>query len=140
MDTFLGRALTDPATGLPNFPFFRLIHSWEEHKAERRHTRVCAVHVHILAGSDLLRRALMVRLCQEIRASDLMASEGRNNLWVLLTTPDAEHVEAIAQRVSAMAGEVNSSADTIAGPNDERLVIETEIRNAMGEEYWSRVR
>jgi len=139
MDTFLGRALTDPATGLPNLPYFHLIHSWEERKAERRSTQVCAVHIQITAGSDLLRRALMVRLCQEIRASDLMASEGRNDLWVLLVTPDAERVEMLSKRIAEIVAAVNASSngeDVIHEP----LVVHTETRTAMGDEYWSLVR
>lgn len=141
MDTFLGMALTDPATGLPNFPYFRLIHSWEEKKAERRSTHVCAVHIQILSGNDLLRRVLMLRLCQEMRASDLMASEGRSDLWVLLTSPDAEHVETIAQRIHAIVDEANASADGIAAmPAGDHLAIRTDVRNAMGDEYWSMVR
>ena len=39
LDTFLGRALTDPATGLPNVPYFCLIQNWEQRRARRRKTR-----------------------------------------------------------------------------------------------------
>jgi hypothetical protein len=135
MDTFLGRALTDPATGLPNLPYFCLVHGWEERKAARRNTRVSVIHVAIPAGSDDLRRVLMVRMCQEIRTSDLIASEGRDALWVLLTTPDAENAEMIAGRITQLAASVNDThvthdaADAAHTRSEsDELVVHTEVQ------------
>lgn len=99
MDTFLGRALTDAATGLPNIPYFRIIQNWEERRARRRNTMVRVVKVVVSGGGDGSRRALLWRMCQELRTSDLIASEGRGLFQILLTTPDAENAEAIAERV-----------------------------------------
>lgn len=102
MDTFLGRALTDAATGLPNFPYFQLIQNWEERRARRRKTLVRVVRIAVSGGADSSRRALIWRLCQELRNSDLIASEGRDLFHILLTTPDAEKADAIAERVHQM--------------------------------------
>lgn len=109
MDTFLGRALTDPATGLPNLPYFSLIQNWEERRARRRRTLVRVIRLHVEGGSDAARRLLMWRLCQELRTSDLIASEGRDEFRILLTSPDAENVEAIAERVRAVVSDVNAA-------------------------------
>lgn len=107
MDTFLGRALTDPATGLPNLPYFRLIQNWEERRARRRRSIVRVVRVHVGGGSDAVRRTLLWRLCQELRTSDLIASDGRDDYHILLTSPDAENAAAIATRVSRFAEVLN---------------------------------
>lgn len=102
LDTFLGRALTDAATGLPNYPYFQMIQDWEERRARRRKTLVRVVRVEVAGGGPRSRKALMWRLCQELRTSDLIASEGRDRFHILLTTPDAENAEAIAQRVEQL--------------------------------------
>lgn len=109
MDTFLGRALTDPATGLPNIPYFSLIQNWEERRARRRKSLVRVIRLHVSGGGDAVRRALMWRLCQELRTSDLIASDGRDHFRILLTSPDAENADAIAGRVSHIAGTLNQT-------------------------------
>ena len=123
MDTFLGRALTDTATGLPNIPYFRIIQNWEERRARRRNTLVRVIRVAVEGGAEGSRRAFLWRLCQELRTSDLIASEGRDIFHILLTTPDAENVVAIAERVQHlgdMPGEVG-------GKDGSPLVLRTEI-------------
>ncbi len=114
MDTFLGRALTDPATGLPNIPYFCMIQNWEERKARRRKTLVRVVRLHVTGGGEGARRALLWRLCQELRTSDLIASEGRDDYRILLSSPDAENSSAIADRVGSLAEPLNE-----AHPNDD---------------------
>ncbi len=109
LDTFLGRALTDPATGLPNLPYFFLIQDWEERRAKRRGTHVRVISLHVTGGDDESRRALLLRLCQELRTSDLIASDGGGEYRILLTTPDAENSDAIAERVRSMAASVNGA-------------------------------
>ena len=104
MDTLLGRALTDVATGLPNIPYFRIIQNWEERRARRRNTLVRVVTVMVSGGAEGTRRALLWRLCQDLRTSDLIASEGRDLFRILLTTPDAENADAIAERVQQLGG------------------------------------
>ncbi|MEO7043316.1 MAG: hypothetical protein ABI035_13725 [Gemmatimonadaceae bacterium] len=123
MDTFLGVALTDVATGLPNIPYFRIIQNWEERRARRRKTLVRVIRVAVSGGAETARRALLWRLCQELRTSDLIASEGRDTFHILLTTPDAENASLIAERVEHL-----SAALGINSPEAEQpLVIRTEI-------------
>lgn len=126
MDTFLGRALTDPATGLPNLPYFCLIQNWEERRARRRSTLVRVIRLRISGGSDPARRTLLWRLCQELRTSDLVASDGRDDLRILLTSPDAERVNAIAARVERLAVPIND-AHPPAPKVEEPLAITTEV-------------
>lgn len=111
MDTFLGMALTDPATGLPNIPYFCLIQDWEERRAQRRKTLVRVLHLHVISGGDSVRRTLMVRICQEMRTSDLIASDGRDEFRILLTSPDAEQAEGIAERIEQLATTLNQASD-----------------------------
>ena len=61
MDTFLGRALTDVATGLPNIPYFRIIQNWEERRARRRKTQVRVVRLAVTgAGADFVHGRVLV--------------------------------------------------------------------------------
>ena len=116
VDTFLGRALTDPATGLPNIPYFCMIQNWEERRARRRKTLVRVVHLHVVGGAEGARRALLWRLCQELRTSDLIASEGADHFRILLTSPDAENSEAIAERVGALSEVLNQAHPSERAP------------------------
>ncbi|MDQ2890389.1 MAG: GGDEF domain-containing protein [Gemmatimonadota bacterium] len=124
MDTFLGRALTDAATGLPNYPYFQIIQNWEERRARRRRTLVRVVRVAVTGGGEVTRRALLWRLCQELRTSDLIASEGRDLFHILLTTPDAENAEAIAERVKQMANSLSDSHRDELEP----ITLRTDVR------------
>lgn len=99
---FLGRALMEPATGLPNLPYFSIIRDWEERRAKRRGYSVRVLTIAAECGDEALLRSLGWRLCQELRTSDLIASEGRSTFRVLLTSPDAENAEAIGDRISTM--------------------------------------
>ena len=99
VDGLLGRALRDPETGLPNAPFFALIRDWEERRARRRKYRVRVLDISIRGGSERARGALSWGLAQALRASDLVASQGRERYRVLLTSPDAEHVDRIRERI-----------------------------------------
>ena len=105
---FLGQALTDPATGLPNLPYFSLICDWESRRAQRRNTSVKVLNLRVQGPAD---RTLAWRLCQELRTSDLIASEGRHNYRILLTSPDAENVGAIGERIRAMIDKLNEKRD-----------------------------
>ena len=102
---FLGQALTDPATGLPNLPYFSLICDWESRRAQRRNGAVKVLTLRVQGPAD---RTLAWRLCQELRTSDLIASEGRHNYRILLTSPDAENVGAIGERIRAMIDKLNA--------------------------------
>lgn len=104
---FLGRALMDPATGLPNIPYFCLVQEWEERRARRRGYSVRVISVRAESDDDQILQSLSWRLCQELRTSDLIASEGRNAYRILLTSPDSENVDAITKRISAMASAIN---------------------------------
>lgn len=117
IDGFLGRVLTDPTTGLPNIPYFRLIRDWEEKRASRRQYEVRVLRIAVAGGDERIRRSLSWRLCREFRSSDLIASEGSSHFRVLLTSPDAENVEALSARIIEMAAEINQrhpSAEPLA--------------------------
>jgi GGDEF domain-containing protein len=126
MDTFLGRALTDPATGLPNIPYFCLIQDWEERRARRRDTHVRVLRVEVQTGSDVLRRAFTAWLCQELRTSDLVASDGRNAYRILLTSPDAERADAVVERVRNVIAKLNDGHND----NETSLGVHTYIENS----------
>ncbi len=128
MDTFLGRALTDAATGLPNIPYFRIIQNWEERRAKRRNTLVRVIRVAAEGGAESMRRALLWRLCQELRTSDLIASEGRDTFHILLTTPDAENAAAIAERVQRLGATLGECDSAECSP----LVLRTAIEPPAG--------
>jgi GGDEF domain-containing protein len=119
---FLGRALMDPATGLPNLPYFGLIQQWEQRRAQRRRYAVRVVAVRADGGDDRTRRSLGWRLCQELRTSDLIASEGRGHYRILLTSPDAERAESVRERIEALAAELN-----VRHPAPEPLVLHVEV-------------
>ena len=103
----MGRVLTDPATGLPNLPYFRLIRDWEQRRANRRQYSVRVLRVSVEGGDERLRRSLSWRLCRDLRTSDLIASEGAGHYRILLTSPDAENAEAIRSRIEEIATELN---------------------------------
>ena len=121
-DAFLGRALLDPTTGLPNVPYFRLIREWEERRAERRRHAVREVTMRVSGGAVRVRRALSWRLCRELRESDLIASGGPGEFHLLLTTPDAEHADRICGRIEQMAAEINQRH-----PDEPPLRVELEV-------------
>jgi hypothetical protein len=127
VDTFLGRALTDAATGLPNIPYFRIIQNWEERRARRRNTMVRVIRVAVEGGAEGSRRALLWRLCQELRTSDLIASEGRDIFHILLTTPDAENAVSIAERVQRLGDMPTEAGTESEGDGASPLVLRTEI-------------
>ena len=122
LEGFLGRALTDPTTGLPNVPYFRMIRDWEERRASRRQYAVRVLKIQVKGGDERIRRSLSWRLCREIRSSDLIASEGSSHFRVLLTSPDAENAEAICSRIVDMAAEIN-----VRHPTTERLELQVEL-------------
>ena len=122
LEGFLGRALTDPTTGLPNVPYFRMIRDWEERRASRRKYEVRVLKIQVKGGDERIRRSLSWRLCREIRSSDLIASEGSAHFRVLLTSPDAENAEAISSRIVDMATEINTRH-----PAAERLELQVEV-------------
>lgn len=125
LEGFLGRALTDPTTGLPNVPYFRMIRDWEERRASRRQYAVRVLKIHVKGGDERIRRSLSWRLCREIRSSDLIASEGSSHFRVLLTSPDAEKAEAIASRIVDMATEINARHPA---PEMLELAVEVDTR------------
>jgi hypothetical protein len=106
-EALLGRVLTDPVTGLPNLPYFRLIRDWEERRGHRRQYRVAVLRLAVTGGGVRGLRSLPWRLCQELRDSDLIAAEDLTHYRVLLTSPDAERVEAVADRIRRVVDDVN---------------------------------
>lgn len=126
-DAFLGRALLDPTTGLPNVPYFRLIREWEERRAQRRKYSVREVTMKVSGGAVRVRRALSWRLCRELRESDLIASGGPGEYHILLTSPDAEYAERVSARIEAMATEINHRH-----PDEPPLAVQVEVSPAAG--------
>jgi len=122
VDGILGRALRDPVTGLPNVPYFCLIRDWEERRARRRKYAVRVLKLAVSGGSDRVRRSLSWRLCQELRSSDLIASQGGEHYRILLTSPDAENVETIRARLETLTAELNERE-----PGEELLQMAVEI-------------
>lgn len=116
--------MTDPATGLPNIPYFCMIQNWEERRARRRKTLVRVVHLEVTGGAEGARRALLWRLCQELRTSDLIASEGPDHFRILLTSPDAEKSEAIAERICALSELLNQAHPSEGAPLEMTTRIE----------------
>ena len=133
-DAFLGRALLDPTTGLPNVPYFTLIREWEERRAQRRRYAVREVTMRVSGGAVRVRRALSWRLCRELRESDLVASGGPGEFHILLTTPDAEHAGSICGRIEQMAAEINQRH-----PDEPPLRVELEISPSPAPEVKERV-
>lgn len=115
----LGQALTDPATGLPNMPYFSLVQDWETRRASRRAYKVKVLALRVQGAVD---RTLAWRLCQELRTTDLIASEGRHMYRILLTSPDAENARAIGARIRAMIDKLNKRRD--AEPIAAELTVE----------------
>jgi|SRR5687768_2472504 len=121
-DAFLGRALLDPTTGLPNVPYFRLIREWEERRAQRRSYSVREVTMRVSGGAVRVRRALSWRLSRELRESDLIASGGPGEFHILLTTPDAEYADRICSRIERMAVDINERH-----PDEPPLEVQMEV-------------
>lgn len=83
---------------------------------------VRVIRVAVDGGAESSRRAFLWRLCQELRTSDLIASEGKDVFHILLTSPDAENVVAIAERVQRLG-------DALGEPDGRAtsLTLRTEI-------------
>lgn len=119
----LGQALTDPATGLPNMPYFTVIQDWETRRAHRRYYEVKVLTLRVQGPAD---RTLAWRLCQELRTSDLIASDGRHSYRILLTSPDAENAHSIGNRIRSMVDKMNGKRD--AEPIAVDLTVEPDGR------------
>lgn len=127
-DVFLGRALMDPTTGLPNVPYFRLIREWEERRARRYKQSVRTVTLSVRGGGERTRRALGWRLCRALRDSDFLASNGPTHFRILLTSPDAEHAEALCRRLEEIVADLNSHLQ-----DEQRVEATTLIEETGGE-------
>ena len=125
LEGMIGRALMDPSTGLPNIPYFRIVKDWEERRAQRRNYAVRVVRIFIDGGEERVRRLVGWRLCRDLRSSDLIASEGLGHYRVLLTSPDAENVQAIANRIEELIAELNETH-----PSPDPLQVSVSIDDA----------
>ena len=115
----------DPATGLPNAPYFRLIRDWEGRRAKRYNLALRVVLMSVKGGDQRARRALSWRLCRELRDSDFLASSGPVEVRILLTSPDAEHAETLCRRLEAMVEDLNSHI-----PEERRIEATFSIEEA----------
>jgi len=121
-DGFLGRALRDPATGLPNVPYLQLIRDWEEKRARRRSYSVRVLKLSLSGGDERVRRSLSWRLIRTLRDSDFLASQGANHFEVLLTSPDAEHADTLRSRIRKVIAELNERH-----PSETPLIVRMEV-------------
>lgn len=126
-DVFLGRALMDPATGLPNAPYFRLIRDWEERRARRHRLPLRVVKMTLDGGDDRSRRALTWRLCRSLRDSDFLASTGPMHFRILLTSPDTEHADTLCRRLEGVIAALNADL-----PDESRMSIALSIEDVDG--------
>jgi GGDEF domain-containing protein len=126
-DGFLGRALRDPATGLPNVPYLQLIRDWEEKRARRRSYAVRVLKISVTRGDERIRRSLGWRLIRALRDSDFVASQGADHFEVLLTSPDAEHAGALRARIRRLVQELNENH-----PDHEPIDVRVEIEGGDG--------
>ena len=130
-NALLGRVLTDPATGLPNLPYFKIVRDWEERRAHRREYMVRVLRVSVAGGDERACRALGWYLCRDLRGSDLIASETAKRFHILLTSPDAENAATIADRIEAMADVLNTRHPA-ARPLTLSVQVESEFRGGDG--------
>lgn len=107
-DAFLGQALRDPATGLPNLPYLQLIREWEERRARRRKYEVRILDIEVTGGDERSRRSLSWRLIRALRDSDFLASQGPTRFHVLLTSPDSDHMQTVRDRIANVIAEMNA--------------------------------
>jgi hypothetical protein len=126
-DGLLARALTDVTTGLPSVLYFRLIRDWEERRAKRRGYRVRVLRVTATGGDDRIRKSLSWRICREFRSSDLIASDGPSHFRLLLTSPDAENLEIMRDRLEQLALSLN---EKVAKDTPVALVVEADEERA----------
>ncbi|MBA3557056.1 MAG: diguanylate cyclase [Gemmatimonadaceae bacterium] len=127
LDGFLGRALRDPATGLPNVPYLQLIRDWEERRARRRSYAVRVLKLTVSGGDERIRRSLAWRLIRILRDSDFIASQGPDHFEVLLTSPDAEHAGTLRSRIRKLIAELNERQ-----PGTSPLKVQMEIEGGPG--------
>jgi GGDEF domain-containing protein len=127
LENIFERALTDPTTGLPNVPYFRIVRDWEERRARRRSYSVRVIKVDVEGGSERDRRQLSWRLAHELRDSDLIASQGASHYCILVTSPDAEHADEICDRVETIVADVNRVAALKADDGQDPLTCRLSI-------------
>ena len=108
--SLLRRALTDPATGLPNTLYLDLIRNWEEAVADRQGADVLLLALTLSGGTETLRRRLAWELAESVRKSDFIASEGPHRFYLLLAVREAEDVETIRGRVEQIVSQLNTQA------------------------------
>ena len=62
------------------------------------------------------------RLCSEFRTSDLIASDGPGDYRILLTSPDADHADAVVEWMQTLG-----AALAALGPGEEPLAFEVDL-------------
>jgi GGDEF domain-containing protein len=104
----LKRALTDPATGLPNTLYLELIRNWQAAVAERHGGSARVIALAVSGGTDDARRKLAWSLAEAVRKSDLLASEGRERFFLLLALHDDSDLDAVRARVDDVVNSLNA--------------------------------
>ena len=109
-NNLLRRALTDPATGLPNTLYLDLIRNWEEAVADRHGADVLLLGMTLTGGTESLRRRLAWDLAESVRKSDFIASEGPQRFYLLLAVREAEDMATIRGRIEQIVAQLNARA------------------------------
>ena len=109
-NALLRRALTDPATGLPNTLYLDLIRNWEEAVADRQGGDVLLLALTLSGGTESLRRRLAWELADTVRRSDFIASEGPHRFYLLLAVREPEDVETIRARINNVVAGLNTQS------------------------------
>jgi hypothetical protein len=107
-DAALRAALVDPETGLPNAAYFQLICEWELQRAGRKEPRLQVALLTISGGDANSRRALARQLPLVFRRSDLIAAGSPRTYQLLFTTPEAEHLDIVRERVGQIVQLLNT--------------------------------
>jgi hypothetical protein len=120
----LGQVLPDATTGLPSILYFRLVREWEERRAQRTGTRVRVIRLTVRGAVDRDRRLLPKKLCHELRQTDLIASDGPTRYYLLLTSPDAESLGAVMERVQQVIEALNKGRKVTEVPLEMDVQVE----------------
>ena len=129
----LKRVLLDPATGLPNKMYLELIRNWEQSLAERQGMRVLFVALTLRGGTEHDRRTLALHLCESVRKSDFIASEGPERFYLLLAMREPEDLDAVRKRIDDVTRTVNDRYSTEWPVSVELEVAEPDAEDACAE-------
>jgi hypothetical protein len=80
----------------------------------------------VRGAADRDRRSLPKQLCRELRQTDLIASDGPTQYYLLLTSPDAESLGAVIERVQSVIDALNKRRKVTEVPLEMDVQLEDE--------------